>query len=226
MDRERRKIASYHHSFVKIVGVRTLGAFVYASKYCFNDVFKEGLNETLVRCWIHGKRQYSISKDLLDSLVSLTGRVLLDSCMYNSNRNRLSMSSPYYVGVLNGLQTDALKFKMRPPPMENDDLERIEEIFSSHNDWIEAFDISDAYCCVCNIPLFFDDDDTFKFKDGGKVFVACPDCYNEKMDDEIKLSDDVVIKRLVEHLSYCCWMVESRSCMIEDNLGICEKDER
>jgi len=178
------KISGFHHSYVKINGVQTIHAVPYVVKYCMKGVFQEDNKETLVRCWLYRKRQYSISKTFVRDLMSCLDcdPLLLDILMHNSNNSMIMGYDFVYVGVKRIDNVDRRIVRLRPPPIKIDDHGcdiDISEIYMDHDKWLRDFTVNDCWCSDCGVPLFFDEEQTIQIDE--ENIIVCTDCfYSEK----------------------------------------------
>ncbi len=165
-----------HHSYVKVNAVRTLGAVTYVSKYCFKNVFDEDENISLVRCWLHGKRQFSISNDFPNVLFELlrnkghpVGDPLLVTITHNSNQLLPQYNKSFYVGVIYDVKSPNNIIRMKPPPFDGSKSKLVEKYDYDTLNWIKDFSISDTQCSECNKPLFFNEKSTYLIEEEDKT---------------------------------------------------------
>lgn len=178
-----QRISGFHHSFVKINGIQTVNAVPYVAKYCMKGVFLENNNETLIRCWLYGKRQYSISKsfihDLMDYLDCDDTETLLDTLMHNSNKSMLSGYDFIYVGIKKIDNVDRNIVRLKPPPViknKEGGIVEYSEIYNDHDEWLNDFIVNDCWCSKCGMPLFFDEEKTMNVEKENKII--CYNCIN------------------------------------------------
>lgn len=177
---DKKAIECFWHSYVKNVGVTSLGGVMYTAKYIFSGVFGEKSRRTLVACWLFGKRQYSISSDFLRTLVYMKGNIpddvqLLDSLMHISNKKPFLNKVCFHVGVkFIPNSGDFLLLRVKPPP----DIDFPADFYDSHDSWLEDFSVSDTRCSLCGNPIFFDSPsaDSYIVDEDGKTLIVCSKC--------------------------------------------------
>lgn len=93
-NRYKNEIESYHHSYVKVEGVKSVNAIKYVQKYIVKDQREIDDYKTISMCWFYGKRSYGMSNDF-EGFISLKIELcfaLLDTNMHNSEKDFVGYS--------------------------------------------------------------------------------------------------------------------------------------
>lgn len=111
------RLSSYHHSFVKVEGVKSLGALNYILKYITKDLYLNDNYRTMSFLWLFEKRSYGLSRGFFDHVsecVDVSGLSQLDTSMSNSNTDFFNFT--YLCNFVPYERPELSFFKILKPP--------------------------------------------------------------------------------------------------------------